>query len=97
MVSSSVEVVGKFMMVEVVGLFMMVGVRSSWTWRWNQFARYQSEADADQLRDQLLNCLDTALQVVVYRALGSNVDTITQADLLTVIELLAVEEVEKIV
>ena len=53
--------------------------------------------DANEIRDQLLNCLYTTLQVVVYRALGSDVDTVTQGDLLMVIELLVVEKVEKAV
>ena len=48
-------------------------------------------------RSETSCCLDTALQVVVYlyRALGSDVDTITQADLLLVIELLMVVGVDK--
>ena len=49
--------------------------------------------DTNEIRDQLLNCLDTTLQVVVYRALDSGVDTVTQADLPLVIELLVVKEV----
>jgi hypothetical protein len=51
--------------------------------------------DAYKIKDQPLNCLDTTLQLFVYRDLGSNVDTATQADLLSVIKLLVVEEVEK--
>ena len=39
-----------------------------------------------------MHSLDKALQKVVHRALGNDVDTITQADLLTVIEMFAVEE-----
>ena len=55
--------------------------------------------DAKEITEQLLKCLDTALQKVVSRALEVDafsiyVDTITH-ELLTVIELLAAEEVEK--
>ena len=31
--------------------------------------------DANEVRDQLLNCLDTSIQLFVHRDLGSNVDT----------------------
>ena len=55
------------------------------------------KVDANEVRDQLLNCLDTTLQLFVNRDLGSNVVTATQADLLRVIELLVVDEVEKYV
>ena len=70
---------------------------SRWRWRWNQYARYHSEADANELRDQLLNCPDTALQKIAYRALGDDVDTITLANLLTVIEFFGVVEEAAIV
>ena len=58
--------------------------------------------DANEISEQLLNCLDTALQKVVSRALevdafSIDVDTITQDELLTVIEVLMVEVVEKAV
>jgi hypothetical protein len=55
------------------------------------------EMDVDEVREQLLDCPDAALKEVVYRALGSDVVTITQADLLKVIEILAVVEVEETV
>ena len=62
-----------------------------------RYVRFYDKVYANEIRDQLLNCLDKTLQVLVYRALGSDVDTVTQADLLMVIDLLVVEEVEKAV
>ena len=55
---------------------------------WLSYVRYYQKVDVKEIRDQLMNCLDTALQIVVYRALGSDVDITTQAELLWVIELL---------
>ena len=47
------------------------------------YVRYYEKVDANEIRDQLLKCLDTALRKVVYRALevdafDIDVDTITQ-------------------
>jgi hypothetical protein len=47
------------------------------------YVRHYEKVDANKMNKQLLNCLDTALQKVVYRALevdafGIDVDTITQ-------------------
>ena len=51
---------------------------------------------ANEISEQLWNCLDTALRKVVSRALDVDafiidVDTITQDELLMVIQVLAVE------
>jgi hypothetical protein len=62
---------------------------------WQRYVRFYEKVDAYEIKDQLLNCLDKTIQLFVYRDLGSNVDTATQADLLRVIELLVVEEVDK--
>ena len=62
---------------------------------WLRYVRFYKKVEANEIRDQLLNCLDRTLQLFVYRDLGSDVDTATQADLLWVIKLLVVEEVEK--
>ena len=64
---------------------------------WLRYIRYYQKVDACEIRDQLWYCLNTDLQLFVYRDLGSNVDTATQAEMLRVIELLMVEEVENYV
>jgi hypothetical protein len=64
---------------------------------WLSYVRFYEKVDAYEIRDQLLNCLDTTLQILLYRALGNDVDTTTQAVLLMVIELLVLEKVEKAV
>ena len=48
--------------------------------KWLRYVRYYEKVDANEIRDQLLNCPDTALKEVVYISLGSDVDTITQAE-----------------
>ena len=130
MVHSSVEVVGKFMMVEVAIMEKEEpsGRQSPWpcsnlqeiprpvllggcsqedfiffSREWLRYVRHYEKVDANEISEQLLQCLDTALQKVVYRALEPTVDafdinvyTITQDVLLMVIEL-PVEEVEKAV
>ena len=64
---------------------------------WLRYVRYyDAMVDANEISEQLWNCLDTALQKVVSRAVevddfGINVDTITQDKLLMVIKVLAVE------
>ena len=55
------------------------------------YVRYYEKVDANEVRAQLLNCLDIDLQLFVYRDLGSNVDTTNQAEMLRVIELLVEE------
>ena len=62
---------------------------------WQGYVRYYGKVDANEVRAQLLNCLDRTLQLFVHRDLGGNADNATQADMLRVIELLVVEEVEK--
>ena len=64
---------------------------------WKVFVRNYHDMDVDEVREQLLDCPDAALKEVVYRALGSDVVTITQADLLKVIKILVVVEVEETV
>ena len=59
-----------------------------------RYVRYYEKEDANEVRAQLLHCLDIDLQLFVYRDLGSKVDTATQAEVLRVIELLVVEDLE---
>jgi hypothetical protein len=67
----------------------------SFTQRWNQYARYHSGKDVDELRHQLLNCPDTALKEFMYDSLGSKVDTLSLTDLFKQLEKLAVVEVDE--
>ena len=62
-----------------------------------RYVRYCEKVDAGKIREQLWNCLNTDLKLFVYRDLGSNVDTATQAEMLRVIKLLAVEDLENYV
>ena len=62
---------------------------------WLRYVRFYEKVDANEIRDQLMNYLDTTVQIVVYRALGCDFDITTQAALLWVIELLVVEKVKK--
>ena len=64
---------------------------------WLRYVRHYKKVDAIEIREKLLHCLDTALQKVVYRALCNNVDTITQTNLLAVIEMFVVDEVQEAV
>ena len=64
---------------------------------WLRYVRFYEKVDANEIRDQLMNCLDTTIQIVVYRAIGRSFDTTTQAALLWEIEMLVVEDVEKYV
>jgi hypothetical protein len=47
---------------------------------WQRYVRFYEKVDAKEIRDQLMNCLDTTLQILVHRAPGSEVDITTQAD-----------------
>ena len=63
--------------------------------KWLRYVKYK-KVDATEISEQLWNCLDTALQKVVSRALevnafGLDVDTITQDKWLMVTKVLAVE------
>jgi hypothetical protein len=65
--------------------------------KWMGYVRYHEKVDAGEIREELWNCLNTELKLFVYRDLGSNVDTATQAEMLRVIELLVVEDLENYV
>ena len=56
------------------------------TRKWNQYVRSSNETDGTKLKDQLLHCPDATLS----NALGDRVETISVADLLREIEVLAV-------
>ena len=56
--------------------------------------------DVGELRQQLLNCADGALEPLMYNSLGGKVDTLSQTDLVKQLEQLAVvvgEEVKQMV
>ena len=58
--------------------------------KWRRYVRSSGETDDVLLRDQLLNCPDEALERAVYEVLGDRADTISMAELLKEIEVLAV-------
>ena len=62
----------------------------SFTQQWDQYARYHSGMDVGELRQQLLNCADGALEPLMYNSLGGKVDTLSQTDLVKQLEQLAV-------
>jgi hypothetical protein len=62
---------------------------------WNQYAKYHNGMDVGELRQQLLNCADGALETLMYDSLGSQVDTLSQTDLFKQLEELAVVVVRK--
>jgi hypothetical protein len=56
------------------------------TGKWDHYVRFSNEKDGNKLRDHLTNCPDDTLRSV----LGDRIDTISVADLLKEIEVLAV-------
>ena len=58
--------------------------------KWSQYVRSSNYTDDTLLRDQLLCCPDEALERAVYEVLGDRADTISMAELLKEIEVLAV-------
>ena len=56
----------------------------------DQYAMYHSGMDIGELRQQLSNCADGALEDFMYDSLGSKVDTISLTDLFQQLEELAV-------
>lgn len=58
--------------------------------KWNQYVRASNETDDTKLKDQLLHCPDGTLGNALDKSLGDRVDTITVAELLKEIEVLAV-------
>ena len=62
----------------------------SFTQQWNQYAMYHSGMDVRELRQQLLNCVEGALEDLMYDSLGSKVDTLSQTNLIKQLEELAV-------
>jgi hypothetical protein len=81
--------------VGVVRKFVMVGEFKSFKQHWNQYAKYHNGMDVGELRQQLLNCADGALETLMYNSLGSQVDTLSQTDLFKQLEELAVVVVGK--
>jgi hypothetical protein len=60
------------------------------TRKWDQYVRSSNEKDGHKLKDQFTNCPDDTLISALYKALGDRIDTISVADLLKEIEVLAV-------
>ena len=64
---------------------------------WLRYVRYYEKVDDSEIRNELMNCLDATIQIVVYNAFNRSFDNTTPAALLWEIEMLVVEDVEKYV
>jgi hypothetical protein len=60
--------------------------------RWRLYAGGQGEMDNRELRRQLLSCIDRTLEDAIYDALGNKINTSTEADMMTELGKLAVDE-----
>jgi hypothetical protein len=57
---------------------------------WGQYAGCQWELDDRELRQQLLNCAVGPLELIMYKVLGSQLDTLSETDLMKELGKLAV-------
>ena len=64
----------------------------SFTLQWRLYAGGQGEMDDRELRRQLLSCIDGTLEDAMYDALGNKINTSTEADMMTELGKLAVDE-----
>ena len=64
----------------------------SFTLQWRLYIGGRGEMDDRELRRQLLSCIDGALKDAMYDALGYKTNTSTQADMMTNLGKLAVDE-----
>ena len=60
------------------------------TRKWNQYVRTSNVTEDTLLKDERTNCPDTALRSALNKSMGDRVETISVADLLREIEVLAV-------
>ena len=64
----------------------------AFTLQWRLYAGGQGEMDDRELRRQLLSCIDETLEGAMYDALGNKINTSTEADMMTELGKLAVDE-----
>jgi hypothetical protein len=65
--------------------------------QWSLYAGCQGGMDERELRQQLLNCAVGPLEDVMYDALGSKLDTLSESDLMEELEKLAVVKIVAVV
>jgi hypothetical protein len=65
----------------------------TFTQQWSLYKGCHSGMDDRELRQQLLNSIDGPLEDDLYDVLGSKINTISETDILEVLEKLAVEEI----